>query len=716
LLFSSLSINTAETKKFLWCLNDAIGGTVMKNKFVPTVVILAALWCSCSLSPVQAQQKPAEPKLGGAQVTVPWEDFRELMGRAKEEAEPPKPPVDFAISRAVYVGSVEGETARFDVTMQLTVLQSKDWTVVPIASSALGVDQMLVDGKPATLVTRDNWHALLFEKAGTHEIKFQLTARVAKGEPSESLVFALPSATQVSLDLNLPRTELTVSVANALDFAQQVVADKGTRVTAKLPAAAQLAVRWEKAFPAPEQREPRLTAKVYNLVSIESESLNVEAYVSYDLLNVASDKFVLLVPLDVSVKNVSGELVHSWQAKKDGQSLRVTVQLKSAARHNCLIQLSLERALAADKLVSIPIIEPQGLNATAHGEIAVTAAKNAELTADDAKNASKIDTREISSWLAEKTGRPLALAYSYTRPPQIQLSVTRHRLVAVLTAAIDLAVYSSTFTLDGQQVTKAQFFIRNNESQYLRVKLPEGARVWSAIVNGQGVKPVTDAEGLLLVPIVKSRYLTEDEIEERKEKKREDLRGLRQQRERTMRERSYPQLQDELEQRELKAYPVEVVYAETLKQPFRSGGWKVVAARLPQVQQIPIAHLAWALYLPQELRLDETRGTVPAVSVFSEYGQDEELLEALMEHRGVVRQQLAAAQAAQQRWQEALQQAKQAKDAQNNMEARERGLLPVKVEVPRVGQLRRFEKLLVSPTDELKIEFDYKLPSEAAKQ
>jgi hypothetical protein len=682
----------------------------MKTIILPLVVLLAL--CVALPRYVTAQQKPAEPKLGGAQVSVPWEDFKELIGRAKGEAEPVKPPVDYAISRAAYVGSVDGETAKFDVTMQVAVLKAKDWTVVPIAAATLGVDQALVDGKPATVVTRDKWHALLFEAAGTHEIKFQLTARVANGAPSQSLGFALPSATQTLLDLNLPKAELSVSVENALDFAQQAVAGKGTRITAKLPAAAQLLVRWEKALPAPEQREPRVTAKVFNLVSVEAETLSVQAYVAYHLVNATPDKFELLVPQDVSVENVLGDLVHSWRVKKDGQAQRVTVQLKAAARHDCLVQLSLERPFGADKPTGIPIVEPQGLSAVAQGEIAITAAKNAELTADEAKNAAKIDTREISSWLAVKTGRPLALAYRYTRPPQIQLSVTRHKLVPVLTAAIDLAVYSSTFTLDGQQVTKAQYFIRNNESQYLRIKLPEGARLWSAIVNGRGVKPVTDNAGLLLVPIEKSRYLTQEELEERKEKKEEKQRGYRQ--ERYARQKQLRQYDESEEQRELKVYPIEIVFAETGK-PFQAGGWKTVSARLPQVQQIPIAQTAWAVYLPTELRLDESRGTIRSVSQFSYYGQDEELEEALGEHRQL--QDLAQkAQALAKQMEAMQQQAQQALQEANRDVSREAGLLPVKVEVPRVGQLRKFEKLLVSPADELRIELDYKLPAEVGKQ
>jgi hypothetical protein len=359
--------------------------------------------------------------------------------------------------------------------MPLTVLKPKGWTFVPVASANLAIDQIRVDGKPANVVTRDGWHSLVFDAAGAHEIKFTLATSVVRSANVQSLNFPLPTSTQTSLDLTFPQEDLSVELENAVDVATQV-AEKATRVTGRLPAQAQLSARWQKALPAPEKREPRVTAKVFNLVSVSHDSLNVEAFVIYSLLHAAVEKF--LAPKDAVVEQVTGDNVHSWQVNNEEQGNRVVVQLKAAARNGYSLQVSLRGALVAEKPAAIPIVEPQGLNATAHGEIAVESAKDAELSADDAKNAIKIDTREVDPWLFGRSSRRLALAYSYARAPEIRLSVTRHQVVPVLPTVIDPAVYSSTFTLDGQRVTKAQFFVRNNESQYLaRAIARRGARV-----------------------------------------------------------------------------------------------------------------------------------------------------------------------------------------------------------------------------------------------
>jgi len=53
---------------------------------------------------------------------------------------------------------------------------------------------------------------------------------------------------------------------------------------------------------------------------------------------------------------------------------------------------------------------------------------------------------------------------------------------------------------DGQMMTEMVLSVRNNGRQHLEVELPSGAKVWSAFVAGQPVRPTT-REGKLLLPL-----------------------------------------------------------------------------------------------------------------------------------------------------------------------------------------------------------------------
>ena len=115
-----------------------------------------------------------------------------------------------------------------------------------------------------------------------------------------------------------------------------------------------------------------------------------------------------------------------------------------------------------------------------------------------AEQLSSLDPGELPQQLILKTTNPILLGYKYVHvdpPYRLSLRMTRHREVDVQTAAIDEASYRSLFTPDGLAVTTARFSVRNSRKQFLRVRLPEGAELWSATVDGRPEKPAISSNG-----------------------------------------------------------------------------------------------------------------------------------------------------------------------------------------------------------------------------
>jgi hypothetical protein len=56
----------------------------------------------------------------------------------------------------------------------------------------------------------------------------------------------------------------------------------------------------------------------------------------------------------------------------------------------------------------------------------------------------------------------------------------------------------------GEQLTRATYLIKANKKQFLAVVLPEGAQLWSCIVDGQSVKPVDGPQRQLMIPLATS--------------------------------------------------------------------------------------------------------------------------------------------------------------------------------------------------------------------
>ena len=97
------------------------------------------------------------------------------------------------------------------------------------------------------------------------------------------------------------------------------------------------------------------------------------------------------------------------------------------------------------------------------------------------------------------------LAFRYTKPHALALSVKRHTETPVLTTTVDDANAITVVTERGQIITKIRYQVRNQLKQYLAVKLPQDAELWSAFVGGEPVKPIKAEDGKYRIPLAKSQ-------------------------------------------------------------------------------------------------------------------------------------------------------------------------------------------------------------------
>lgn len=94
---------------------------------------------------------------------------------------------------------------------------------------------------------------------------------------------------------------------------------------------------------------------------------------------------------------------------------------------------------------------------------------------------------------------PILAAYRYlSRPYNLQLTLTPLAQGAMVSQVVDRAALSTRISEEGQVVTEARYFVKNKGVPHLRLRLPEGAELWSVMVDGAPVVPVKDATSSLI--------------------------------------------------------------------------------------------------------------------------------------------------------------------------------------------------------------------------
>lgn len=248
----------------------------------------------------------------------------------------------------------------------------------------------------------------------------------------------------------------------------------------------------------PPPREPgRFDARVDTLISISDVTVRGTASVEVDVKSGGIMELALGLPSGVNLLALAGPSVrdHAIEAVDGGR--RVAVEFTQEMEGQFRLDVAYERLLTdGEPELEVPTVTVDGAE-VAQGRIAVEALSAVEVQPSTVEQLTALDVSELPRQLVLTTTNPILMAYKYVgaeTPYRLGVTVTRHEVVEVQEAAIDRADYRTLVTRDGLAVTRARFLVRNSRKQFLRVKLPPGAEVWSAFVDGRAEKPAR-AEG-----------------------------------------------------------------------------------------------------------------------------------------------------------------------------------------------------------------------------
>lgn len=494
-------------------------------------------------------------------VVMKLDEFLKLYEATKEkEAEAPR---DHALASARYTGRVLLEDGRphaatFKAKMHVDVLRKKGWARVPVLPATVALQSATIDGKEASVVIDEGYYTLVTDRHGAFDLNLEFAAAVTTAQGRSSLAFDLAPSGATELELAVPaEQDLDFTVANARLTSDKVVgADRVVEAT--LPATGSLSVSWQVEIPEAAKQDARVYAEVYTLVGIGDGLLRTTTTVQDTILFAGVNTLRFSLPKDMTLLDVTGSGIRDWNAK-DGT---LEVVLNYAAEGSYSLQLQMEKVVGEKSQdLQAPVVVPLGVE-RAKGWVGVEARGNLEVNAGEVKGATSVDVRSLPAAILGITDQPVLLGYKYLgAEPAIPLEVAQHADVDVLVTLLDETRARTMWTRQGRRLTSVTYRVRNNRRQFLRLALPEGAELWSALVGGRAVQPAKASDGRVMVPLVRSQSTGGS----------------------------------------LAAFEVVVVYVESAEATPDSGRGTFAAA-LPQADA-PSTYVAWTVYSPEDTKV-----------------------------------------------------------------------------------------------------------------
>jgi Na+-transporting methylmalonyl-CoA/oxaloacetate decarboxylase gamma subunit len=419
-----------------------------------------------------------------------------------------------------------------------------------------------------------------------------------------------------------------------------------------------------------------------------------------NILHSEVDAVRIVIPEDVNVLSVSGEGVGEWQETEQQGERVLLIPFTYGKKGNITVRVTTESSLS-ETGVAKPFSGLRTLNTVReNGFIGIALNTSAEVTVTESEGLEKVAVQKLPRPLINMSVKPLILGFKYLKHPySIVLDIKKHEKVGVPIATVNSASIVTLFTEDGKVVCRLVYQIRNSAKQFMELLLPEKADVWSVFVGNQPVESSINAEGKLLVPLIRSSSVNN----------------------------------------QLNTFPVEVIYCIVNDRFSLFGTQK---SMLPSVDLL-ISQLMWSVYLPNDYSYVyftstlEKEDIIRGVNVFTgarrrynekamkeivggDYKRRESRVQMKKAYKGkdyksnfrntpMQEEQITSQVDAELEFSGRLDELAKQEEPQASISRAQTGtgILPIQIQVPTGGQVYRFARTIIKTEDPLKFSVIY---------
>jgi hypothetical protein len=441
-------------------------------------------------------------------VVISVSEYETLRARAYPgEREPEPPPVDATLTRVDYDLHIAGELATGRASLTVDVLKD-GWVRVPIPSGLL-VREARLDGKLVSLVSGasgkgSSQPAAVLAHAGRAVLQLDIALPVSASAGEERISLPSTNSGVTRAQVQLPRQGVDIRLTGGL-LAEKTEAAGESKWLAYARGNEPLTFTWRRKMEDHHVTLPlRQRGSLTQLTSLGEDSTSLYAEVNLEVTQGAAKEARIQLPENITVNQVSGAMVADWEVKAGElavtflepveQSARFVITGESKTPRDGHIDIALLRLLNTERDTGGVAVEVLGA-----GEIK-------DLKSQGLENA---DATELGDYFAARQS-PSMVAFRFRSGDAkstrgLAVDVARYAQQAILMANVEEARYRVLLSKEGKTLVQALYAIRNNQRNFLKVTLPQGAAIWSASLAGKPVRPGQSPDGSLLLPLEKAR-------------------------------------------------------------------------------------------------------------------------------------------------------------------------------------------------------------------
>lgn len=463
------------------------------------------------LSPIMSPAQDASHSPGW--VVIPVEEYQTLRARAFPTAvEPALPPVDATLTRVDYDLRITGDLATGRASLTVDVLKD-GWVRVAIPSGLL-VREARLDGKLVSLVAPTQGKggsqlSAVLSHPGRAILLLDIALPVTSGAGEESIVLPSTASGVTRAVVQLPQQGIDVKLSGGLLAENPNSSPSSGATPGKWLAYGRgnepLTFTWHRKLDDHRMEQPlRLRGSLIQLLGLGEDLTTIYAEVNLEVIQGAAREVRIQLPDNVNINQVSGAMVADWEMKPGEFKVTFLEPVEQAAR----FVVNGEIRTAREGQIHVPLLRLLDTERETGG-VAVEVLGAGEIKDMQSQGLENTDASDLGEMVASRQS-PSLVAFQFRSGDakanrSLTLNVARYAQQAVLMANVEEARYQVLMSSEGKVLVQARYAIRNNQRNFLKITLPQGATIWSATLSGKPVRPGESPDGNVLLPLEKAR-------------------------------------------------------------------------------------------------------------------------------------------------------------------------------------------------------------------
>jgi type II secretory pathway pseudopilin PulG len=330
---------------------------------------------------------------------------------ATEKPAPPPPPAAEIVFRELrYDAKVSEDEARFTVAISAEAT-GKGEAVATLFDGELA---LLPPKLPTGLrVEREgNVYRLFVTRAGKHQFKLEVVAKITRTEPWNHVSFKGPQAAIASVNAQASGADVDLQLLTGT-VVESIQTNNLARVWGGLGAESQLSLRWQSRA-AEVARKPVVAAESTITVQITPTVIKFTSQFRYDVIQGKLPKLTIALPATHALTRLVGEQIRDWSVATEGEKQILTVEFIKAIEKSYQLTVLSEQTVETTP-ATLSLAPPQPLDAERESGAFTVSAEDMQAEIDSASGLRQVNAPAGALAAYRFSARPLALALRLKR-------------------------------------------------------------------------------------------------------------------------------------------------------------------------------------------------------------------------------------------------------------------------------------------------------------